>query len=132
MNMKILTLTALLLSTTNGFSQSLKDQYSRQYSQGGLTGTRVIAVMEECGFKPFKVTTDVLKFKTVVLQLSANAYKQFDIDTWSLCTNKHDDYFTLYNMYYKKISLEYYNANCNELMTLMLIDGVAYANKRQQ
>lgn len=99
------------------------NNYSSKYDDPEFNGIKVINVLESSGFKPIKSTTDMRQFKSVVLSLSERAYAQINIDTWSLCSNKHEEYFLLYNMYYKPVTKNYYEINCKGLIALMLIDG---------
>lgn len=79
--------------------------------------------MDACGFKPINITTDYRKFRSIILQLSERAFTQFNIDTWYLCSYKHEENFQIYNMYYKQVSKSYYDENCKGLINLMIVDG---------
>jgi hypothetical protein len=105
--------------------QSSNNDYNSKYDDPGFNGIKVLNVLESSGFKPVKSTTDMRQFKSAILVLSERAYAQINIDTWSLCSNKHEEYFLLYNMYYKPVSKDYYDTNCKGLIALMLLDGTA-------
>ena len=111
-------------------AQNLKpDPYENKYDDKDFNGLKVAQVMDGCGFKPIKRTTDIRQFKSVILQLSDRAYTQFNIDTWYLCSYKHEENFQIYNMYYKPITRNYYDENCKSLLVLMLIDGTIKQSK---
>jgi hypothetical protein len=114
----------LLLLTFILFSQSDENKgWSKKYYEKNLSSTLVIKIMDECGFVPAKQTKDVRDFKSTILQLSDKAFDQINIDTWYLCSNKHEENFQIFNMYYKKVTKEYYDTNCKALIALMLLDG---------
>lgn len=123
--MKYLVLILFLGLTNVVIAQSSKNDWGSKYDDPEFNGIKVLTVLESSGFKPVKSTTDMRQFKSVVLALSERAYTQMNIDTWSLCSYKHEEYFLLYNMYYKPVTKSYYDTNCKGLIALMLIDGTA-------
>lgn len=117
-------LISLLFFSYNGKSQELKpNPYGKKYDDIEFNALKVVQVMDACGFKPINITTDYKKFKSLILQLSERAYTQFNIDTWYLCSYKHEENFQIYNMYYKQVSRGFYDENCKGLITLMIVDG---------
>lgn len=106
------------------YGQSYNNAFGSKYDDPEFSGIKVLNVLESSGFKPVKSTTDMRQFKSVILTLSERAYVQINIDTWALCSNKHEEYFLLYNMYYKPVSKDYYDTNCKGLIALMLLDGL--------
>jgi hypothetical protein len=86
-------------------------------------------VIDESGFKPIKITQNTITFRSLVLQLDNQTIQQLNIDTWWLCSEKHEEYFQIYNMYYKPVTKAYYGANCKELIALMEIDGTVIQPK---
>lgn len=97
--------------------------YGNKYDDNDFNGLKVVQVIDASGFKPIKITTDIKQFKSVILQLSERAYTQMNIDTWYLCSYKHEEYFQIYNLNYKTVTKSYYDDNCKALIALMLIDG---------
>lgn len=97
--------------------------YGDKYDDKNFNGLKVVQVIDISGFIPLKLTKDVRQFKSVLLQLSDRAYTQLNIDTWSLCSFKHEQYFQIYNMYYKPVTKSFYDENCKALIALMLMDG---------
>lgn len=104
-------------------AQSTKpNPYGDKYDDKDFNGLKVVQTIDIIGFKPIRVK-DIKQFKSVLLQLSDKAYTQLNIDTWYLCSYKHEEYFQIYNMYYKAITKNLYDDNCKALITLMLVDG---------
>lgn len=117
-------LTCLLFLAFNVKSQELKpNPFGKKYDDTEFNALKVVQVMDACGFKPISITTDYRKFRSIILQLSERAFTQFNIDTWYLCSYKHEENFQIYNMYYKQVSKSYYDENCKGLITLMIVDG---------
>jgi hypothetical protein len=106
------------------YAQETKpNPYGDKYDDKDFNGLKVVQVIDASGFKPIKLTTDIKQFKSVLLQLSQRAYTQMNIDTWYLCSYKHEEYFQIYNMYYKTVTRSFYDDNCKALIALMLTDG---------
>ena len=103
--------------------ETKSNPYDDKYDDKDFNGVKVVQVIDVAGFKPIKVTRDIKQFKSALLQLSERAYTQLNIDTWSLCSYKHEEYFQIYNMYYKTVTRSFYDENCKALIALMLIDG---------
>jgi hypothetical protein len=99
-----------------------KNPFGDKYDDKEFNGIKVIRVIDASGFSPIKLK-DIREFKAAILQLSDAAFKQINIDTWYLCSFKHDEYFEIYNLYYKLITKQFYDENCKALITLMLLDG---------
>lgn len=117
-------LTVLLFCIGSLYAQETKpNPYGNKYDDKEFNALKIVAVIDAAGFKPIKVTTDLKQFKSALLQLSGRAYTQINIDTWYLCSYKHEEYFQIYNMYYKTVSRSFYDDNCKALIALMLIDG---------
>ena len=115
---------SMLLISNSLYSQSPgNNPFGDKYDDPSFEGSKIVQVIDAASFKPIKLTTDVRYFKSILLQLSQRAYTQINIDTWYLCSYKHQDYFSIYNMYYKPVSLNFYAENCKALIALMLIDG---------
>lgn len=81
--------------------------------------------MDEVGFQPIKLTTNTDNFKALILDSGPSVMQQLNIESWWLCSNKHEEYFILYNMYCKDVTKQYYAFHCKELICLMRIDGTA-------
>ena len=114
----------LLFSVGSIYAQETKpNPYGNKYDDKDFSGLKVVQVIDAAGFKPIKVTTDIKQFKSALLQLSERAYTQLNIDTWYLCSYKHEEYFQIYNMNYKAVTRNFYDDNCKDLIALMLIDG---------
>lgn len=116
--------TVLLLCFGSVYAQETKpNPYGNKYDDKDFNALKIVSVIDAAGFKPIKVTTDLKQFKSALLQLSERAYTQINIDTWYLCSYKHEEYFQIYNMYYKTVTRTFYDENCKALIALMLIDG---------
>lgn len=114
----------LVFSLGSLYAQEMKtNPYGDKYDDKDFNGIKVVQVIDAAGFKPIKVTTDIKQFKSALLQLSERAYTQMNIDTWYLCSYKHEEYFQIYNLNYKSINRNFYDDNCKALIALMLIDG---------
>lgn len=94
-------------------------------------GTDFIQVAKMVSFEPIKDLKDpkigsgnrFLQF--LFLNYSQKALNQFRIDGEIMSqTYKHDDYFNLYNMYYKKISKGTWDKYAPYLIVLMVADGL--------
>jgi hypothetical protein len=100
---KILFVGLTLLSPI-AFSQTNPDpKWSAKYHNEKLTGVDLVRLIDEVNFKLSIIKVDMKTFKTAILQLSPEAYEQINIDSWYLCSTKHDDYFEIWNMYYMNI-----------------------------
>lgn len=110
------------------------DNYYKEHPSGITEhhqATDFINVINTVGFVPtrkeFQGKTDLLK--KILLGLSANDLRQMYIDGWYYSrTVKHDDYFQLYNIEYKKIDADTWNKYAPYLIPLMNIDGVISLN----
>ena len=123
---KTILITVLSFSCLSAFSQTKTDpKWSNKYHSEELKGTDLVRLIEEVDFKLAARKVDIKTFKTAILQLSPDVYAQINIDSWYLCSTKHDDYFEIWNMYYTKVSREKWDAKCKGLMALMCLDGTA-------
>lgn len=102
--------------------EARSNPYGQKYRDNSFNAMKVVEVLDNCGFKSLSIS-DSKNFKASILQLSDRAYNQINIDTWWLCSFKHEENFQIYNMYYKKVTESYYNENCKALIALMLLDG---------
>jgi|GEM_PF-2881918 len=123
--MKILQLFVFLISYIGSLSaQELKSNpYGNKYDDKDFNGLKVMQVIDAASFKPIKLTTDIKQFKSILLQLSERAFTQLNVDTWYLCSYKHEEYFQIYSMYYQTVTRSFYDDNCKALIALMLVDG---------
>jgi hypothetical protein len=121
---KLQLLLLLLFGFASMYAQETKtNPYGSKYDDKNFNGLKVVQVIDASGFKPIKITTDLKEFKSILLQLSERAYTQINIDTWYLCSYKHEEKFQIYNMYYKTVARNFYDDNCKALIALMLVDG---------
>lgn len=86
-----------------------------------------INVVNTVGFVPtrkeFEGNVDLLK--RILLGLSVNDLRQMRIDgDYYSRTYKHNDYFELYNLSYKRIDQSTWNKYAPYLIPLMSIDGI--------
>jgi len=102
--------------------ETKSNPYEDKYDDKEFNGLKVTKVIEASGFKAVNYA-DLRQFKSMILQLSQRAYTQLNIDTWYLCSYKHEEYFLIYNMYYKSVTHSFYDENCKALITLMILDG---------
>lgn len=118
-----------MIITFQSQSQEVKpNPYGQKYRDNVFNALKVVQVLDICGFKSLSIT-DSKQFKATILQLSDRAYNQINIDTWWLCSYKHEENFQIYNMYYKNVSKSYYDENCKALIALMLLDGTIKQSK---
>jgi hypothetical protein len=104
------------------FSQNnIGDRY---YQDGEYSLISIIKIIEKSGFELQKLDVSLEVFKRAVISLDEPTIRQLNIDTRYLCTNKHDENFEIWNMFYKEISKEFYQENCEQLTALMLLDGI--------
>jgi hypothetical protein len=112
----------LIITSINVFSQNnIGDRY---YEDGEYTLVSVIATIEKSGFELQNRDISMEVFKRAVIKLGEGSIRQLNINTRFLCTNKHEENFEIWNMFYKKISKEFYRENCEQLIALMLLDGI--------
>lgn len=102
------------------FASIAQDDYYKD-----ISASQIVSVIDKVGFCPINRTKDVKVFKLAILQLSASAIKQVNINSWWLCNNRKDDNFTIYNMLYKEVTKEIFDLYCKELISLMVCDGTA-------
>jgi hypothetical protein len=96
-----------------------------------FSGTDFIKIIDLVNFIPQSsmLKKDVQLLKKLLLMLDAPTLRQMKIngDYYSR-TFKHDDYFTLYNLYYTKITKETFDKYCPYLLVLMDLDKVINAH----
>ncbi len=132
---KILFLLALLLCNIS-FSQVTKDidpKWDNYYKENPsrvydhYQGTDFIAVIEKVGFVPISklFEKNVNFLKRMLLTFTQDQLELLSSEGWYYSrTFKHDDYFYLYNMTYKKLTKEVWNLYCPYLIPLMNLDGI--------
>jgi hypothetical protein len=113
------------LSLLFNYAKSQNSNFDSKYDDPNFNALKVVKVIDECGFKPARSTSDMRQFKSVILSLSERAYQQINIDTWAICNKKREENYLMYNMYYKPVTRNYFDENCKALITLMIIEGVA-------
>lgn len=80
-----------------------------------------IRIMNSVGFVSIKYNQS--KLETAFLRLEQAVLRQMRIDgNYFSRTYKHDDWFLLYNKYYKKISKDTWDRYCPYLIPLMSLD----------
>jgi hypothetical protein len=87
--------------------------------------TDFINVLDAVEFIPKsnRVNKDLNLLKRVLLTLEQDYLRQLMINGWYHSrTYKHDDYFLLYNMTYKKISKDMWDKYCPYLLPIMDFD----------
>ena len=114
---------ALFLFSVLFVYQAQGQGYSDKYHDKDLTGLKITRMIDSAGFIPKKLTTDIKQFKALILQLSDEAITQINIDTWYLCSRKHDENFEIYNTYYEPLTKGFFDQHCKALIALMLLDG---------
>lgn len=90
-----------------------------------------IRIAKHIGYLPIKkeIKGNFDLLERILLSFSQAALKQMMIDGWYLSrTYKHDDYFLLYNKYYKSISKETWDKYCPYILPLMYLDGIISRN----
>ena len=94
--------------------------------ENNFSGMDFIKVIELVGFIPQgPQLKDVQILKKVLLRFDTADLRQMMITGKYFCrTFKHDDYFSLYNLYYQKITKETWNKYCPYLLPLMDLDQV--------
>ena len=124
------------------YSQSYKEYLSPKWdtyynsNPSGISqdfqGRDFIKIIDEVGFVPRKnsyFNGDLNLLKRLLLALDFTSLKQMSIDGDFYCrTRKHDDYFELYNLYYKNINESTWVNNCPWLIILMSLDDLIKFN----
>lgn len=93
-----------------------------------------IKIIEFVNFKPQKRLLELTKgdpqfLKKILLMLDEAGLRQMKIEgSYYSITFKHDDYFTLYNLYYTKIDKKTWDKYCPYLLPLMILDGIVKLN----
>ena len=107
MNKKIRN-TALLILTivsVSVFSQNNIDD--RYYDDGEYSLISVIKTIDKSGFELQNRDISLEVFKRAVISLGEGSIRQLNINTRYLCTNKHNENFEIWNMFYKNISKKF-------------------------
>jgi|ERR1017187_7348367 hypothetical protein len=130
--MKKIVLFFLLAAMSHiAFSQSqIDEKWSKQYYDEKYKALDLMKLIDATKFKPTSKEmrgTDIKYFKAAILQLSDPAIEQMNRDARYLCSIKHDDYFEVWNMFYTKITKDYWDKNCKGLLCLMCLDNTANA-----
>jgi hypothetical protein len=117
------------LTCLSTFSQSKVDpKWSEQYYKEEWSASSLSKLIDVVKFKPVSSVykgADMKFFKVAILQLNQPDIEQMNRDAWYLCSTKHDDYFEVWNMFYSKITKEYWDKNCKGLVALMCLDNTA-------
>lgn len=89
------------------------------------SGSDFISVMEIVGFSPVDSAWQGNTMKVALLRLDSKNLNQMAMDgEYYAKSIKHDDYFLIYNLYYKQISKTDWDIYCPYLLPLMHIDRV--------
>ena len=133
---KFCILLLIVLKSSFAFSQDYKDYLSPYWDEYYNThpspieqnyqATDFIKIIDYVSFSPKASYLDgnVMLLKKGLLKFEFAALRQMMItgDFYSR-SKKHDDYFQLYNLTYKSISKEVWDAYCPYLIPLMEVDG---------
>lgn len=95
--------------------------------ESSFTASDFISVIDLTMFVPKRkeLMGDVNLFKKALFSFSFEALRQMSITgNFYSRTKKHDDYYNLYNLTYKKITKEQWDKHCPYLIPLMEIDGI--------
>jgi hypothetical protein len=95
------------------------------------SATDFIRIIDLVNFTPQNsmYKKDVQLMKTILLMCDAATLQQMMMNGWYHSrTIKHDDYFTLYNLYYNKISKQAFDKYCPYLLVLMDMDKLINAH----
>jgi hypothetical protein len=126
----------IVLKSSFAFSQDYKDYLSPYWDsyydnhpsgiEQNYQATDFIKIIDYVSFSPKAsyLEGNVMLLKKGLLKFEFAALRQMMItgDFYSR-SKKHDDYFQLYNLTYKSISKEVWDAYCPYLISLMEIDG---------
>ncbi|MBK7883019.1 MAG: hypothetical protein IPJ81_03800 [Chitinophagaceae bacterium] len=129
---------SFILFGSNTFSQFTIDPKWNKYYDENPSGieehhqaTDFIKVIEYTEFTPSnkQFQNSVSLLKKCLLMLSQNALNQMMVDgDYYSRSYKHEDYYYLYNTYYKTLSRETWDRLCPYLISLMMIDGLLKFN----
>lgn len=119
-----------IVTTGQNQSPNIDPQWDRYYRNNpsgidnNFSGIDFIRVIEFVDFIPqSSQIKDVQILKKVLLRFDTADLRQMMITgSYFSRTFKHDDYFALYNLYYKKISKENWDKYCPYLLPLMDLD----------
>ena len=97
------------LSLLFNYAKSQNSNFDSKYDDPNFNALKVVKVIDECGFKPSRSTSDMRQFKSVILSLSDRAYQQINIDTWAICNKKREENYLMYNTHLLYLLLQCYN-----------------------
>jgi hypothetical protein len=83
-----------------------------------------IDLLDYTPVKRFKFLNQIEFKKFLYGEIESNVLTQLNIDGRYLCENERRKGFEVYNLYYEKISWEFYSNKCKEINMLLAIDGV--------
>ena len=116
------------LPTYSKTEQANLDRWYDIYEENEYTALDYIELIDKINFKfvkdPTFINEDMKTFKAVLLQLESDALRQMNLDANYYCSLKHDEFYLLWNMYYPKITKEFWDMNCKGLFILMKLDRV--------
>lgn len=114
-------------SSTSIKSQSkTEDDWFKKYSgEVDWEAKNYIGLIDFIGWKPVKAMKqyDVKDVKATFLLLSAPQIRQMNMDGTYYCSYKHEEMYQLWNLYYPKISQEYWDKYCKGFIALLSFDG---------
>ena len=120
-NFALFTILIFQLAFMNLKAQSnYTDKY---YKDGEYSLLSIVKAIDKTGFELQNLEISLQDFKKIVLQLEDADIRQLNISSRYLCTEKHNDNFEIWNMFYKKITKSFYDENCEQLIALMILDG---------
>lgn len=114
------------------YNEYLSPQWDNYYDRtpsgikDNFQASDFIKIIDFVGYSPLVayIKGDVNLFKRLLLALEFADLRQMSITgNFYSRSKKHDDYFQLYNLNYKKISKETWDRYCPYLIPLMEIDG---------
>lgn len=113
--------TIFLFAIVSMNAQSNHDD--KYYKDGEYTLLSIVKTIDKSGFEIQNLEISLKDFKKIILQFDDADIRQLNISSRYLCTEKHNDNFEIWNMFYKRISKSFYYDNCEQLIALMILDG---------
>lgn len=128
--MKTLFSVILCFNVFTASSQNIDEKWSAKYKNEDWTASSYVKLIDIINWKPVKIfkSTDIKTFKASLLELGPAEIKQMNISGWGGCSYKHDYYYTIWNLFYPKISKTTWDEHCKGLVVLMDLDGVINLN----
>lgn len=124
-----LVLTCNLITTAQVANQNVDPKWENFYKNHPIhehfQATDYIRVLDATGFMPKStiLDKDINFLKKILLRFDQDDLRQLMINGWYHSrTYKHDDYFLIYNLNYKKISKEMWDQYCPYLLPIMDFD----------